>query len=197
MRLLLLLFTVVSAVYAQGKFSDILENPNLSSLKVIIQQYPSFAESINNGSFGKNTFLAPSNDAINKFKAKSNSTVPTQNDIEFLLTYHLLNGSFSSTQLNSTGGVAAKSFLTAPQYNNLNSSGGNVVFASRYGSSGANTTPSALEIYSGAGESATVNTTDLTYDYGYVHIVNELGLPFFFIFPPPPSPSPGGNVDKD
>jgi uncharacterized surface protein with fasciclin (FAS1) repeats len=182
MHRLFLPLAAIAAVTAQYTFpSLLLDNPELSTLRYLVSQYPSIAQAVADPAYGKRTFLAPSNTAFKNYADKSNSTEgPAVTDAEAMLSYHILNGSFTGADLNSPGGVAAKTFLQSPQYNNLGpggGGGGNVVYAGRYGSSGTSETPEKLKVYSGVGETAVVSRTDLSFENGYVHIIDELVSP--------------------
>ncbi|PWW80125.1 Fasciclin-domain-containing protein [Tuber magnatum] len=86
-----------------------------------------------------------------------------------------MNGSFPASNLTSPGGVAATTFLQDSQYTNLGAGGGgNVVYASQYGSSGEAGAAGKLEVFGGVGNSAPIVKTDIRYGNGYVHVVDDL-----------------------
>jgi len=95
--------------------------------------------------------------------------------MEAILSYHVMNGSFSASNLTSPGGVAAATFLQDSQYTNLGGNGGvgNMVYASQYGNSGESTAAGKLEVFGGVGNSTPIVRTDIRYGNGYVHIVDE------------------------
>jgi len=174
----LFLFFLASAVGIQAQnVADALgTDGKLSTLRSILTNNPALTQLLDDKSYGQRTFLAPSNTAFAKFTTNTTNggSAPSQSQMEAMLSYHIMNGSFPASNLTSSGGVAAATFLQDSQYTNLgNGSGGNMVYASQYGSSGEANAPGKLEVFGGVGNSAPIVTTDIRYGNGYVHIVDE------------------------
>ncbi|KAI0413091.1 FAS1 domain-containing protein [Xylaria grammica] len=106
-----LLLTLISTSAAQNASSltDALgsENSTLSSLNTLLQQNPQFLQSIGNAQ--NVTFLAPNNDALNAIMSNTNSSSPNSSspisspaDIDALLRYHVLNGTYYASDIGNT-----------------------------------------------------------------------------------------------
>ncbi|GAW23840.1 hypothetical protein ANO14919_134170 [Xylariales sp. No.14919] len=106
-----LLLTLISTSAAQNASSltDALgsENSTLSSLNTLLQQNPQFLQSIGNAQ--NVTFLAPNNDALNAIMSNTNSSSPNSSspisspaDIDALLRYHVLNGTYYASNIGNT-----------------------------------------------------------------------------------------------
>ncbi|RWA04842.1 hypothetical protein EKO27_g10266 [Xylaria grammica] len=106
-----LLLTLISTSAAQNASSltDALgsENSTLSSLNTLLQQNPQFLQSIGNAQ--NVTFLAPNNDALNAIMNNTNSSSPNSSspisspaDIDALLRYHVLNGTYYASNIDNT-----------------------------------------------------------------------------------------------
>ncbi|RPB03398.1 Fasciclin-domain-containing protein [Choiromyces venosus 120613-1] len=177
------LFLLASAVsiHAQDKIADVLATEGkLSTLSSILYNNPALSQLLDDKSYGQRTFLAPSDIAFAKYVSGANITSaeshPSQTQMEAMLAYHIMNGSFPASSLASPGGVAASTFLQDTQYTNLGPEGrsGNVVYASKYGSSGEAGAAGKLEVFGGVGGSAPIVRTDIQYGNGYVHVVDDL-----------------------
>ncbi|CUS08276.1 unnamed protein product [Tuber aestivum] len=182
--ILYLLLACAVGIQAQDKIADaVATDGKLSTLRSILTSNPALAQLLDDKSYGQRTFLAPSDAAFAKYAAETNTTIRGGNfsrtQLEAILSYHVMNGSFPASNLTSRGGVAAATFLQDSQYTNLGGGGGgNVVYASRYGSSGEASAAGKLEVFGGVGNSAPIVTTDIKYGNGYVHVVdNLLSLP--------------------
>ena len=170
------LFLLASAVgiQAQGIADVLATDGNLSMLRSILAGNPALTQLLDDPTSGQRTFLAPSDAAFAKFSANITNGGP-QVQMEAILSYHVMNGSFSASNLTSPGGVAAATFLQDSQYTNLGGNGGvgNMVYASQYGNSGESTAAGKLEVFGGVGNSTPIVRTDIRYGNGYVHIVDE------------------------
>ena len=97
MRLLWLfsLFVVVIEAKSQDVLSKFAENKNLTDFASLVKASENF-KGLLDGAEGW-TLLAPTNDAVALWKS-GNGTVGTQDDIDALLSYHLLNATVSMTK---------------------------------------------------------------------------------------------------
>jgi hypothetical protein len=119
------------------------------------------------------TFLAPSNDALNNFIATQGGLPSiTEDTILDLINYHLLPSTRTAASLSVSGGSIAETRLLDADYANLAGSA-NVIFASAYGSTGQEVAASGLKIYSGVGGSANVTSSDLAFQGGLVHVIDQ------------------------
>ncbi|CAZ84644.1 unnamed protein product [Tuber melanosporum] len=177
---LLLLLVSAVGVRAQDKIADaVAGDGKLSTLRSILTSNPALVQLLDDRSYGQRTFLAPSDTAFAKYFANTNNTSagsnPSQTQMEAMLSYHIMNGSFPASNLTSPGGVAAATFLQDSQYTNLGSgAAGNMVFASRYGNSGEAGAAGKLEVFGGVGDSAPIVRTDIKFGNGFVHVVDDL-----------------------
>ncbi|KAJ3536851.1 hypothetical protein NMY22_g5847 [Coprinellus aureogranulatus] len=133
-------------VLGAGIAEVIAQTPELSSLNTILTgQHPELLSQINSTT---GTFFAPSNTALDSFIV-------------------------CSADMSVAGGKVADTRLDDSAYANLEGAA-NVVFASSYGSTGQDSAPSALKVYSGVGGEATITKPDIAYDGGLVHIVDRV-----------------------
>ena len=100
---LLYLAALAVTASAQNLTSVLTANPNLSNLTTYVSLFPAVLSTL---STAKNiTILAPSNAAFAAFLKSSAGTALSANNtaaIQALLTYHVLNGTFYASNVNST-----------------------------------------------------------------------------------------------
>ncbi|KAG0642617.1 FAS1 domain-containing protein [Tuber brumale] len=173
----LLLLASAVGIRAQDSIADaIAGDGKLSTLRLVLTSNPALTQLLDDKSYGQRTFLAPSDAAFAKRLAGTNNTSNTsQTQMEAMLSYHIMNGSFPASALTSPGGVAAATFLQDSQYTNLGRGAvGNMVFASQYGDSGEASSAGKLEVFGGVGNSAPIVGTDIKFGNGLVHVVDDL-----------------------
>ncbi|KAI1749705.1 FAS1 domain-containing protein [Xylaria castorea] len=99
-----ILVSPITAQYASS-LTDALgsQNSSLSSLNALLQQNPQFLQTIGNAS--NVTFLAPNNDAIDALMNNNNSNssfpVTSPGDLQALLSYHVLNGTYYPSNISN------------------------------------------------------------------------------------------------
>ncbi|KAK1756789.1 beta-Ig-H3/Fasciclin [Echria macrotheca] len=142
------------------------QNHTLSTLIGLIQQQPQLLSTL--GGLQDITVLAPSNDAFGKLLSDPAvaSAVQTQPGlVPALLTYHVLNGTFYSSQLiGASNPVFPPTLLTNTTYSTI--SGGQRVEVK--GQDGT------VAIFSGNGAEAKVQAADFNFTGGTVHIIDSV-----------------------
>ena len=122
-------------------------NPDLSNLTTFLGTNPALVEALSSAQ--NITILAPSNQAFNEL-ANSSAGLALASDpglITALLTYHVLNGTYSAAQITNTSAFIP-TLLTNSSYTNV--TGGQVVEAVLVGNE--------TTFYSGLLQNATVTT---------------------------------------
>ncbi|TEB33757.1 FAS1 domain-containing protein [Coprinellus micaceus] len=144
----------------------------LSTLNAIATRFPSVLGQLNSTG---GTFLAPTNDAISQYMQATGTDISsvTEASARELISYHILPLSLRSTDLDRQGGALADTTLLSETFANLEGKA-NVVFASAFGSTGQETAPSGLRIYSGVGTPANVTTPDVAFDNGFLHVLDRV-----------------------
>ncbi|PBP21997.1 Fasciclin-domain-containing protein [Diplocarpon rosae] len=160
---------LVSAQTANMNLTQVLaaNNQTLSTLTSLLQGLPAVSTAL--GSAQNITILAPSNDAFSKFLATPAGKAASANpgDLMALLEYHVLNGTYSSSAINTTT-TYVHSLLTNATYTNV--TGGQVVALSKMGSD--------VMVTSGLKEMSMVTTADVPFSGGTVHVIDTvLSLP--------------------
>ncbi|KAL1618358.1 hypothetical protein SLS54_007335 [Diplodia seriata] len=137
--------------------------PELSNLTTYLGLVP---EVLNSLSGANNiTILAPSNDAFNQLMNTSLGTALTQDPglIQAVLTYHVLNGTYNSSQITEDTQFIP-TLLTDPAYANV--TGGQRVEVEEEDDN--------VVFYSGLLQNATVTRADVNFTGGIIHIVDSL-----------------------
>ncbi|KKY21267.1 putative beta-ig-h3 fasciclin [Diplodia seriata] len=137
--------------------------PELSNLTTYLGLVPEVLSSLS----GANniTILAPSNDAFNQLMNTSLGTALTQDPglIQAVLTYHVLNGTYNSSQITEDSQFVP-TLLTDPAYANV--TGGQRVEVEEEDDN--------VVFYSGLLQNATVTRADVNFTGGIIHIVDNL-----------------------
>ncbi|OMP81817.1 hypothetical protein BK809_0006126 [Diplodia seriata] len=137
--------------------------PELSNLTTYLGLVPEVLSSLS----GANniTILAPSNDAFNQLMNTSLGTALTQDPglIQAVLTYHVLNGTYNSSQITEDSQFVP-TLLTDPAYANV--TGGQRVEVEEEDDN--------VVFYSGLLQNATVTRADVNFTGGIIHIVDSL-----------------------
>ncbi|KAJ4305378.1 hypothetical protein N0V90_000909 [Kalmusia sp. IMI 367209] len=142
-------------------------NDQLSNLTSFLSLDPRLLETLSQAN--NITILAPSNDAFTEFASTDAGRDVASNPglLAALLQYHVLNGTFQSSQVSNTS-TFIPTLLTNETYANV--TGGQVVEAIQVGNE--------TVFYSGLLQNATVTTADQNFTGGVVHIVDRvLALP--------------------
>ena len=126
LRCLALVLALVTTSLAQENFTSVLSgNPNLSNLTQYLGFYPQIVSTL--ASSTNITFLAPSNEAFTKLLAgPSGQALNDASLVEALLSYHILNGTYKSTDFD-TKPTFVSTFLIDSNYTYV--PGGQVVEA--------------------------------------------------------------------
>ncbi|KAI1181494.1 FAS1 domain-containing protein [Nemania serpens] len=162
----LLIGVLVPAIVAQNipNLTDALagENSTLSILNTFLQQNPQLLQSIGNAQ--NVTFLAPNNDAINALMSDSNSLSPdiTPGDLQALLSYHVLNGTYYASSISNTSQFIP-TLLTNTSFTNV--TGQRVECVSDNNN---------LTFISALRQNVTAVTTNINFTSGTIHIVNGI-----------------------
>lgn len=168
----LLAFLVPTLVAGQSVQEVLSTQPELSQFRGLTTRFPNLLSTI--GTNG-GTLLAPSNAALTRYFNEVGVSDPatlSEADLRALLSYHSVPLALRSTDLSRTGGALLRTALTDPLLANLEGVP-NVVFASAFGSTGEEVTPSGLRVYSGIGTPANVTIPDVRFDAGYIHIIDR------------------------
>ncbi|KAL7276496.1 hypothetical protein RUND412_000517 [Rhizina undulata] len=164
--------TAMRCVLAQAPptLSEILStNEDISQLALLLTQNPEVEQALSlAGSF---TILAPTNDALEKWKTLAESTNSLDSSMTAaLLSYHVLNGSYNSTELFDGGSQYIPTYLADDE-----------TFANLEGDPQIIKTTTEDDkniIISGLYNNASVVTADIVFDHGFIHIIdNVLALP--------------------
>ncbi|KAI6709461.1 hypothetical protein JHW43_008001 [Diplocarpon mali] len=142
-------------------------NQTLSNLTSLLQGLPAVSSALSNAQ--NITILAPSNEAFAKFLATPAGKAASANpgDLTALLEYHVLNGTYNSTAVNTTSAYV-HTLLTNATYTNV--TGGQVVTLGKMGSD--------VMVTSGLREMSMVTTADVPFAGGTVHVIDTvLSLP--------------------
>lgn len=126
--------------------STLSSNSNLSNLTSILSANPALLQAL--GSAQNITILAPSNEAFAQLTNSSGAEALTNADVvAALLQYHVLNGSYTASQITNSS-VFVPTLLTNATYSNV--TGGQVVQAVKVGND--------TVFYSGLLQNSTVTT---------------------------------------
>jgi len=160
------------AIAAQAAFgqslTDVLgsQNHTLSTLIGLLSAQPDLVATL--GTLKDITILAPSNEAFTKLLSDPAVASAVQSNpglVPALLTYHVLNGTFSSSALTAlTAPAFVPTYLTNTTYSTV--SGGQRVEVT--------TSNGGVTILSGSGASATVTATDFNFTGGTLHIIDSV-----------------------
>jgi len=134
---------------------------DLSMLNSFIDSSPTISRLLSTAT--NFTFLAPSNTAINAWLAAPGTTSLQTDQIEALLSYHLLHGTFP-----------AASFSQIPRF--LNSNLNNLTFENITGGQAVELlqSPTGPQILSGNTTVSTISRADLTCTGGIIQIINAV-----------------------
>jgi uncharacterized surface protein with fasciclin (FAS1) repeats len=142
------------------------QNSSLSALISLIQTQPQLVAALSNAT--NLTILAPTNKALDAFLNQSSTSSALTADpglATALLYYHILNGTYYASSLNSTTPQFIPTLLTNQTYENV--TGGQVVEV--VSSAAGNVT-----IYSALKENATVVTPNVNFTGGTIHIIDSV-----------------------
>ncbi|KAG8159393.1 hypothetical protein KVR01_011054 [Diaporthe batatas] len=156
--------SLAGAVYGQSLTDLISQNQDLSQLGTLLGQYPDLAQTL--GGLSNITVLAPNNAALSALLNDSSVTAMVSADpglVPAILTYHVLNGTFRSTDIQDTPSFP-KTLLTNSTYTNV--TGGQVVKAE--------TEDNSVVFTSGLLRQSRVATADVTFTGGIVHIIDSV-----------------------
>ncbi|KAE9369162.1 Fasciclin-domain-containing protein [Stipitochalara longipes BDJ] len=155
----------LGAVASAQNLTDVLasQNSSLSALSSLLATNPTLVSALSSAS--NITILAPNNEAISTFLNSSTGKTAATNPglVTALLTYHVLNGSYSASAFTNTSQFLP-TLLTNEAYANV--TGGQRVEARLNGSS--------VEIFSGLLAKSTVVTADLNFTGGVLHIIDTV-----------------------
>ncbi|KAL8994283.1 MAG: hypothetical protein Q9169_005699 [Polycauliona sp. 2 TL-2023] len=123
MKLLLLVRIVVAAtsVQAQSLLDATARYPQLSNFNELLSSFPDLATglvtNITTGST-RQTILVPSNDAFDNYQRQNGASVGSlsSSDVGNILSYHTLQGSLSSTDIQQPNGLISETALRDPGY---------------------------------------------------------------------------------
>lgn len=160
------LFTLslAGAVHGQSLTDLISQTPDLSQLGTLLGQYPDLAQTL--GGLSNITVLAPNNAALSALLNDSSVTAMVSADpglVPAILTYHVLNGTIRSTDIQDTPSFP-KTLLTNSTYTNV--TGGQVVKAE--------TEDNSVVFTSGLLRQSRVATADVTFTGGIVHVIDSV-----------------------
>lgn len=139
-------------------------NDTLSSLIGILGTEPDLVSVL--GGLSDVTILAPSNDALEAFLNDTSVAAAVAENpdiISAVLTYHVLNGTYLSSQITEDP-VFVETYLSNSTYENV--TGGQVVEAGRNGE--------VVSFYSALKFESNVTKADLNFTGGVVHIINQV-----------------------
>ena len=163
------LLALAAAGYAQtpSLTAALSSSPDLSNLTSVLTSFPGFTASLANAT--NVTILAPSNAAFAKLAGSPIEAAITANDssaIEALINYHVLNGTYNSSQITSTPSFVP-THLTDPAFANV--TGGQRVEAI---SDGSNVT-----FYSGLLTNSSVTQANVAFTGGIIHVIDTFLMP--------------------
>ena len=142
-------------------------SPQLSNLTTVLTSFPGFTAGLANAT--NVTILAPSNAAFEKLANSPILSAITANDsstIEALINYHVLNGTYNSSQIMMTPSFVP-THLTDMMYANV--TGGQRVEAL---SADGNVT-----FYSGLLQNSSVSQADVMFTGGVIHVIDTFLMP--------------------
>ncbi len=180
----LLLLVGSNFVNSQSFLSATGANPELSRFRQLITNQPDIANRLiaRNRESNNQTVLVPNNDAFDNYFRNTGQNIESlqSSDLASLVDYHSLNGALSSSDLQQPMGLAARTGLTDPRYNNLGlqSNGAvdpQVVFVGSSLSSrlAQRQNPGGLFAQSGLVSNASINAIDAVWEGGLFHITDE------------------------
>lgn len=111
-----LLLLLASSVLGQGLISALKRQDSLGLLYTYVTQNANLTNLLNTAN--NFTFLAPSDDAIKQWLAGKGSAVPSAEEIEATITYHLLQGGWPTVLFSTTPQFVASSLRDA-RYTNV------------------------------------------------------------------------------
>lgn len=165
MQLKQLTALALAGVVSGQSLTDLIgQNQDLSQLGTLLGQYPDLAQTL--GGLSNITVLAPNNAALSALLNDSSVTAAVAADpglVPAILTYHVLNGTYRSTDITDTPAFP-KTLLTNSTYTNV--TGGQVVKAE--------TEDDSVVFTSGLLRQSRVATADVTFTGGIVHIIDSV-----------------------
>ncbi|KAF8477096.1 FAS1 domain-containing protein [Kalaharituber pfeilii] len=170
------------AVYGQSLqnlTSLLTSTPELSALTELVFQYPDLVGELSQWPSNV-TILAPSNKAFDELmtlNTTAQDSTPLNgsnnnntNTVLSILQYHVLNGAFHSNIFVEGETAIVRSLLMTNGFANLGLSNGQVVLGRNH---------EGVKLYSGLGIASGVETPDIEFDKGVVHIIDRvLTLPY-------------------
>lgn len=164
--LLLAFAGLVAAQSANTSLADALgaNNDTLSTLNSLLLTQPALVQALS--SLNDITLLAPSNDALDALlndTAVASMLTSDPSMLVALLQYHVLNGTFKSTDVTDKAAFIP-TLLTNETYTNV--TGGQRVEAVKQGE--------VVSFYSGLKEEANVTKADIEFNGGVIHIINTV-----------------------
>jgi uncharacterized surface protein with fasciclin (FAS1) repeats len=111
-------FASLAAAQSMNFTATIISNPNLSNLTQYLGMYPQIVETLS--SLTNITLLAPSNEAFTKAVSAAQINALDRSLITALFTYHVLEGTYFSTDFTSKPAFI-RTALVDPAYTNLTS----------------------------------------------------------------------------
>ncbi|POS70267.1 hypothetical protein DHEL01_v211338 [Diaporthe helianthi] len=156
--------SLAGVVYGQSLTDLISQNQDLSQLGTLLGQYPDLVQTL--GGLSNITLLAPNNAALSALLSDSSVTAMVSADpglVPAILTYHVLNGTIRSTDIQDTPSFP-KTLLTNSTYTNV--TGGQVIKAE--------TEDDGVVFTSGLLRQSRVVTADVTFTGGVVHVIDSV-----------------------
>ena len=116
-------FAIATSTYAQSLLNATAPYAQLSDFNDLLRGFPDVASSLlTNISSGpeKQTILVPNNDAFDRYRQQAGASVSSlsSSDVGNILNYHTLQGSLSSSDLQTPGGLVSNTALTNTTYDN-------------------------------------------------------------------------------
>ncbi|TGZ79459.1 beta-Ig-H3/fasciclin [Ascodesmis nigricans] len=169
-KTLFVLATTIASAAAQSTpdIATLLNNPNLSTLKSLVTQYPELISAL--GGAKDLTVFAPSDDAFAKiatseeFKALAGDAEAVEN----LLKYHVLGAKVNAAAVTASGVIGDTLLVDYPVWANL-SGDPQVIKATK-----AN---NEVVISSGLGAKSKVTQADVAFTNGVAHIIDAVLTP--------------------
>jgi uncharacterized surface protein with fasciclin (FAS1) repeats len=152
----------VVALAQDQSLSDLLsKTKDLSLLTTYVTMYPDLVQQLDSAS--NITVLAPSNDAFKALLKSLGGKTPSKDDVQALLTYHVLSGTVKAADITDTPAFVP-TLLEDKSYTNV--TGGQVVEAVTDGND--------VKIVTGLLQSSTVTQADIAFAGGVVHIIDKV-----------------------
>lgn len=189
-KLFFLPLALASQAFAQTLVNATARVSQLSDFHDLLLQHSDVAASLlTNISSGnrRQTILIPSNDAFNSYRLQRGASISSlsSSDVGNILNYHTLQGSLSSSDLQTPGGLIASTALQNTSYDdrevlkNSNAKLSQVVFISSKSTSQGRklvarqaSALSSTDVKSGDGNEVTLNPTPGNWSGGTYYIVD-------------------------